>query len=54
MTSLVCGNLKKAETNRLIYKTDSENELMVSGGGMQGRDSLGDWSTCTLWFICHG
>ena len=30
MTSIVCGNLKRNETNELIYKTDSENELMVS------------------------
>ena len=39
MISLICGILKKKkDINKLIYKTDIENELMVtkgeSGGGI--------------------
>ena len=41
MILLICRIQKKKDTNELIYKTetDSENELMVTGG----RDRLGVW-----------
>ena len=41
-------NLKKNDTNELIYKTeiiptDTENKFMVTKGEKQGRDKLGIW-----------
>lgn len=40
MISFTCGNLKKKDTNELIYK--AENKLMVTKGEM-GEDKLGVW-----------
>ena len=41
-------NLKKYSTNEFIYKTNGitnvENNLMVTGGSMAGRNKLGDWN----------
>ena len=49
MISLTCKNLKRNNTNELIYKTETltENELMVTWGEEQGEEigSLG--LTCT-------
>ena len=40
MILLLCGLLRKKDTNELIYKTDVENKLIVTKGG-RGRGKLG-------------
>ena len=34
---------KKKDTNEHIYKTETENEFMITKWGCRGRDKLGVW-----------
>ena len=48
MISLICGILKKNDTNELIYKTETDSQtsktnLWLPNGKHGGRDKLGVW-----------
>ena len=48
MISLICGILKKNDTNELIYKTETDSQtsktnLWLTNGKHGGRDKLGVW-----------
>ena len=55
MTSLIWGNIKKNDTNELIYKSErlTENELMVANGEewSEGREWEFDTMMYTLLYL---